>query len=137
VIVNRVLTVLIASVFAAGSGIALAQAAPGTAAAVDSNATVKQQKSEAFADRQSALEEQSRSSASGAVTTGDDSNVDKPVRSGNKAKDFAERERAFSKASRSSASGHNKATKTPRLTQEERSAIQRDAEKQRAEQSRR
>jgi len=134
--VNRVLTVLIASAFAAGSSLALAQATPGTSAAEDST-TSKQRKSEAFADKQRTLEEQSRSSASGAVTTGDDSNVDNPLRSGDKAKDFAEREKAFSKASRSSASGHNEGTKTRKLTQEERRAIQKEAEKQRAAQSRR
>ena len=134
---NRMLTVLIASAFAASSGIAFTHVASGAAVGTDSTAGEKQQKREAFGDKERTLQEQSRSSASGPLTTGGDSAVDKPIRSGNQAKDFAEREKAFSKASRSSASGHNKVTKTPKLTHAERSAIQKEAATDWAGQSRR
>jgi hypothetical protein len=134
---KSLLTVLIASAFAAGSSVALAQAVPDTSSAIDSNQTIQQQRSDTFADRERALQQQSRSSASGAVMTGDEENIDKAVRSGDKAKDFAEQERAAARASQSSASGHDTADRTPKLTQEERRAIQRDAAKARAGQSRR
>jgi hypothetical protein len=134
---NGLLTALIASALAAGSSAAIAQAVPGTSGTTDSNTVMQQPRSEAFAETERALQQRSRSSASGAVTTGDQKRVDKPVRSGNRAKDFAEQEKAASRASRSSASGHEKAVKTPKLTQEERRAIQRDTVKSRAGQSRR
>lgn len=133
---KTLLTVLVASAFAASSAVALAQAAPGTSTTTKADNTIQQQRNGTFTDRERVLQQESRSSASGAVSTGT-ARADKAVRSGDRKKDFAERERALQDASRSSASGHDKVVNTPRLTNEERRAMQQDAAKDRAAQSQR
>ncbi len=132
---KRLLTVLIASAFAAGSTIALAQAAPGTSTTDRPNNTLQQQPSGAFADTESVLQQESRSSASGVVPTGAARQADVPIRSGDREKDFAEQERELSRASESSANRHDKVVETPRLTAEERRAMQKEAARNRAGQS--
>lgn len=132
---KQLLTVLIASAFAAGSTIALAQTAPGTSTSTTQHNQVQQQRSNALADTESVLQQESRSSASGAVPTAAAQEADKAVRSGDRNTDFAEQERALLKASESSASRHDTVVKTPRLTAEERRAMQKDAARDRAGQS--
>jgi hypothetical protein len=132
---KQLLTVLMASAFAASSTIALAQTTPGTSTTTKPDRTLQQQRSGTSTDRESVLQQESRSSASGAVTTGAAQEADKAIRSGDRKKDFAEQERALSRASESSANRHDKVVKTPRLTAEERRAMQKDAARARAGQS--
>jgi hypothetical protein len=134
---KRLLTVLIASAFAAGSTIALAQTAPGTSTTTKPDNTLQQQRSGTLADRESVLQQESRSSASGAVPAGAAQKADKAIRSGDRKKDFAEQERALSRASESSANRHDKVVKTPPLTAEERRAMQKEAARDRPGQSQR
>ena len=129
---NKLLAALVASVMAAVSATAIAQSAsgapatPSTPAAAapaaapaapaastgDAKKDAAKKKRDDFKARQSTLEAQSRSSASGAVQTDPKMATDKVVRSGDKKKDFAAGNAAMQAESKSTASGSGKVDKS-------------------------
>jgi hypothetical protein len=135
---NKLLATLIAGAFAATTAAAIAQtpapAAPADAMKSDSKAATKAQKkaakTEQLKQQGSAMQAESKSSASGAVKTDPTMKPDKVMRTGDKKKDFANAQKSLTEKSDNAPAPAAAVDKSaPKLTASEKKAISKDVGK--------